>query len=174
MSLCAFNGVLKSTYAKYRILERIELELNNLSVLEPKAKMSYVLQRIERTLQKFQFRSEDLLDRLFSLFHLKYKWHSRVYILEKSVDLTDDAYMEYKPKPLKNRILLFRVSKQKRELSFDPILGWRDLAEDGVHDYEVHAFHKNILREPNVRALADKLGVFLRDAQTDHKGDIYE
>ncbi|MCK4826198.1 hypothetical protein KA005_61215, partial [bacterium] len=86
-----------------RILERIELELNNLSVLEPKAKMLYIHQRIDRTLQKFQYRSEDLLDRLFSLFHLKYKWHSRVYILEKSVDLTDDADMEYRPKPLRNR-----------------------------------------------------------------------
>jgi len=150
----------------YRILERIELELNNLSVLERKAKLSYIFQRIDRMLQKSQFRSEDLFDRLFSLFHLKYKWHSRVYLLEKSVELTDDAYMEYRPKPLRNRILLFRVSKQERELTFDPTLGWRDLAEDGVHDYEVHGFHKNILREPNVRALAEKLRHCLKQAQT--------
>ena len=115
-------------------------------------------------LQKSQFKCENLLDRLFSLFHVNCKWHSRLYKLQKSVELTDDAYMEYNPKPLRNRIVLFRVSKQKKELSFDPTLGWQGLAEGGVEDYEVFGYHKNILREPHVAAIAEKLLHLLEQA----------
>lgn len=112
---------------------------------------------------------EDLLDKLFAMLHLKYKWHTRGYTLEKSVALSDDAYMAYHPKPIKNEIHLIRVSRQKREILFDPSLGWQGLAESGLHIYEVKGFHKNILKEPHVQALAFRLNELLVNAQTKYK-----
>jgi len=107
----------------YNILERIELEIDNLSFLSARKKVIHILDRIIRTKNMFQYKLEDFLNKLFSMLHLRYKWHTRGYTLEKSVDLSDDAYMAYHPKPLKNEVHIIRVSRQKRELVFNPAFG---------------------------------------------------
>ena len=153
----------------FNILERTELEIDNLSALSAREKAIHLRDRIVRTRNMFQYRLEEMLDQLFSRLHWKYKWHTRGYTLEKSVNLSDDAYMAYHPRPLKNQIHLFRVSKQKRELLFDPSLGWKGLAENGLHVFEVQGFHKNILKKPHVKGLAVNLGSLLKQAQAKYK-----
>jgi acyl transferase domain-containing protein/thioesterase domain-containing protein len=153
----------------YNILERVELEIDNMSILSTREMFLHIIDRTIRTKNLFRYRFEDFLDKLFSKLHLKYKWHTSGYTIEKSVDLSDDAYMAYQPKPLKNRVHLIRVSRQKRELLFDPALGWQGLAENGLDIYEVPGFHKNVLKEPHVQTLAIRLGDLLKSAQTKNK-----
>jgi len=152
----------------FNILERIELEIDNMSVLSARRKAIHILDRLIRTNNMLQYKLEDFFDRLFPMLHLRYKWHTRGYTLEKSVELSDDAYMAYHPEPLKNQVHLIRVSRQKGELLFDPALGWQGLAENGLHIYEVEGFHKNILKEPHVQGLANNLSDLLRNAQTEY------
>lgn len=149
----------------YNILERVELEIDNMSILSAREKLLHIIDRTIRTKNLFRYRFEDFLDKVFTKLHLKYKWHTSGYTIEKSVDLSDDAYMAYQPKPLKNRVHLIRVSRQKRELSFDAALGWQGMAEQGLHLYEVEGFHKNVLKEPHVQDLASKLGELLKTIQ---------
>jgi phthiocerol/phenolphthiocerol synthesis type-I polyketide synthase E len=138
----------------YKILDRIELEMDNISFMTAKAKFLYMLDRTIRILNAIQFKLEHVLDLLFAHLQIEYRWHSRAYILHKSVDLSDDSYMSYRPKPLENELYLFRVSKKRHELTVDPVLGWEGLAVKGLHVFEVHGFHKNIMKEPNVRGVA--------------------
>jgi thioesterase domain-containing protein len=105
----------------------------------------------------WQVKSEKAAEFFLGRLNFSGKWHSRAYILQRSVDLSDDAYMSYKPLPLDIKILLFRVSERTQMRMDDPYLGWDGLSIKGIRDYEVHGFHKNILKEPNVKLVAEKL-----------------
>ena len=149
--------------ALYRCLDRFQLEIDNLSVLGFRGKLRHLLDRFTRTYGDIQYGSERLLDIVFSRFSRDFKWHTRDYALKRTVDLTDNAYMAYDPKPLENTIHLVRVSKQKRELVFDPSLGWKDLSTKGLYTYEVEGFHKNVMKEPYVKHVAHIMSSILEN-----------
>ena len=46
------------------------------------------------------------------------------------------------------------------------MLGWTELSQGGIQDYEIDAFHKNILKDPNVKSLAEKLKICLKEAMS--------
>ena len=92
--------------------------------------------------------------------------HSRPYILEKVRETQNTAFHMFRPLPIKSRITLFRVSEQSIALVRDPLLGWGGLSAAGIEDYEIKAFHKNILKEPWVRVLGEKLQACLDEAQS--------
>lgn len=149
----------------YRFIERIELELSNLSALTLKEKKTYIGNRTRKMLEITQVHTEDVIDKFSSKFYVKKSGHSREYNLHKLIELTDKAYMDYDPKPYQDSMVLIRPNKQPRERSTDPTLGWSELLKGGIRNYEVHAFHKNILLEPNVKAVAEILCKTLKDAQ---------
>ena len=68
----------------------------------------------------------------------------------------NEAYLSYDPKPIKSPIILFRTSRRPRYLAKDPSLGWENLTNGGLRIYEIDAFHKNIMKDPQVKILADK------------------
>jgi aspartate racemase len=141
----------------YRYLERAGLELSNLSVLEGKKKMSYLDDRIRRTWLILMLKAEDFHGRIYSKLKSKPFKHSRPYLLEKMSAYQNEAFFEYKPLPIKTPIVLFRPSNTPRCLLKDPTLGWNHLSRGGIQDFEIKAFHKNILKDPQVRALAATL-----------------
>lgn len=141
----------------YTALERIELERDNLSSLGYRAKSRYMQERMYRLLALIRLRLEGMFDSLLERAGIENRWRSRAFILHRSVQLSDQAYMAYTPKPTTTRIVLFRVSHPTRMRKADPTLGWQVLAGGGLREFEVPGFHRNILREPNVRLLADKL-----------------
>jgi phthiocerol/phenolphthiocerol synthesis type-I polyketide synthase E len=139
------------------IIDRIGLEMDNLSVLDLKEKLSYIGDRMRQFRLVSRVIYEDLADRLRKSFNLKPYHHSRRYILEKIRNKQAMAFYDYKPSPIETGITLFRVSRQSRSLVADPTLGWADYSKKGVVDFEVLAFHKNIMKDPNVKTLAKKL-----------------
>ena len=76
------------------------------------------------------------------------------------------ALRSYRPKPVSASITLFRASDQMlSHLPLDSTLGWKDLAENGVHIRIVPGNHGTITGEPFVRELAKKLSNDLDAAQ---------
>jgi acyl transferase domain-containing protein len=149
----------------FRVLERLELEWDNLSALNTREKMSYVGERIRRA----WLLSTVLGERWMSALHAKlnrgpYR-HTRRYILEQTRIEQSKAFYRYRPLPIKSRITLFRASHQPRSLVADPTLGWANLSEGGIVDIEIPAFHKNILKDPKVKTLATRLQVCLEEGQ---------
>ena len=154
-----------------RVLERIELEVDNFSKLSPKGRKFYILDRIKRSHLRTQIRIEGKLDNLFSFLGLNFRLHSRSYILQTSVDHSNEAFGAYDPKPYPESFHLFRVTRcqWERQLNFEPLLGWEGLTEKPIHIDEVEGFHQNILKEPYAFALASKIWDIVKDAQTSNE-----
>jgi acyl transferase domain-containing protein/thioesterase domain-containing protein len=149
----------------YRIAERTGLELENLCNLRGKAKLLYLRDKIRQLNTFNRIKLEGCLDFVFSKLGLGYNWHSRDYVLKKSVEFNNKAYFDYKPHPIENRVYLFRVSKSNRALLPDPYLGWRDFFKEELRVFEVYGYHKNILKQPNVIKLSEKFNEYLKQAQ---------
>ena len=148
----------------YKLIERVELEADNLSVLNTKEKLSYVLERARRVSLYLQIAAERCLDRLSVKTNSGAPRHTRRFILEQTRLEQDRAFYLFQPKPIRTQVTLFRPARQPRCLEKDPTLGWADFAAGGIVDFEIDAFHKNILKDPNVRELAVRLQACLDEA----------
>jgi len=63
-----------------------------------------------------------------------------------------------KPLPVPLPVALFRAEQQPTDRTFDePTVGWEALCPGGVTVYWTPGDHRGVLREPNVRTLAEKL-----------------
>ena len=68
----------------------------------------------------------------------------------------------YKPKPYDGKVVLFRaMERDPFEGCKDHALGWGSLATGGLHIYDVPGDHIGILKEPNVRVMANYLQSYL-------------
>jgi thioesterase domain-containing protein/aryl carrier-like protein len=65
------------------------------------------------------------------------------------------ALLGYVPRAYPGRVALFQATDAPH--GPDPLAGWAALAEAGVEVYAVAAEHETMLREPQVRELADRL-----------------
>ncbi|MFC1505218.1 beta-ketoacyl synthase N-terminal-like domain-containing protein [Thermodesulfobacteriota bacterium] len=150
-----------------KIIERVELELDNWSNLPSYARRFYAFDRINRFILRSQIRIEGKLDELFSLFGRQYKWHSRAYVLQTSVDHSNEAFGSYQPIKYPGAFHLFRVShpQWERQLNIEPLLGWQGLTEKPIKLYKVDGFHRNILKPPYAYALADKIKDILENSR---------
>jgi thioesterase domain-containing protein len=66
------------------------------------------------------------------------------------------AEREYRPKPYTGRMIIFRA----KGLYHDPMLGWTGLVTGGIKVHEipgVHRDHRNIVEEPAVRTLGERM-----------------
>jgi len=125
----------------YRILDRAQLELDNLSLLPPKGTCTYLYERLLLAMGLAQVRAEDIATRVLTKAGISPKSHTRAYILQKSVDLSDDAYMAYWPRPLQKPLLVFSVRSLK---GLSP----------RIELHQVPGFHKNIMKEPYILPVA--------------------
>jgi len=149
----------------YNLLERCELEMNNLSVLTTSERLSYVLDRARRVSLYAKVTGERWMERLSIGARLGDRRHTRRYILEQTRLEQAKAFYDFQPKPIRTGVTLIRTSRQPRSLEKDPTLGWADFAMGGIVDFEIDAFHKNILKDPNVRELAIRLQACLDETQ---------
>jgi thioesterase domain-containing protein/acyl carrier protein len=83
--------------------------------------------------------------------------------LQDTTMLNLQALKRYRPSPHPGRLVLFRACLQGVTLNSDPLMGWGDLAQDGVEVVEVPGDHISMLEEPNVSVLAERLGILLRN-----------
>jgi thioesterase domain-containing protein/acyl carrier protein len=65
------------------------------------------------------------------------------------------------------RLTLFKASEDLSRASSDPTLGWSDWAEGGVDVQMVPGNHANMVYQPNVETLAEKLTACIDQVQSD-------
>ena len=70
------------------------------------------------------------------------------------------AGQDYESKFYPGKITLFRSSIQPVDQALHPDLGWGELAED-VEVYDLPGHHSNLLKEPQIQVLAQKLKLCL-------------
>jgi thioesterase domain-containing protein len=138
----------------YKLSERIKLELNNLSNFGTKDRTRYFKHRARQVINVVWVRIEVVIWRLFNLHNVTKAKHSRAYNNHKLCSFQRAAFFEYRFHPIKSKITVFRPSNPYLALKDDPTLGFGNLSETGTEDYEIDCFHKNILKEPNVKNLA--------------------
>ena len=64
------------------------------------------------------------------------------------------------------RVTLFKASEELAGTSPDPTLGWSEWADGGVEVHLVPGNHANLVYEPHVEVLAEKLTACLNQAQS--------
>jgi thioesterase domain-containing protein len=149
-----------------RISERVRLERDNLLHLNWSQRYNYLRERVMRISNLIQVNCEIVLDRILSRSSMPVGWHSRDYILYRSVQNQDHAFAAYKPKPSPASVVMFRVKNTPGFFIKDDFLGWSELVQGGIRAFEVNCFHKNIMKEPNVRMVGQTLSELLLSAQS--------
>ena len=74
-------------------------------------------------------------------------------VMENNLQL----FFDYIPKPYPGRIMLFRARARPLLHSLDRDLGWGKLAAGGVEIIDLPGSHANLLREPSMRVIAERL-----------------
>jgi len=144
----------------YRIITRIDLEVNNLAEIESKERWPHDWKRVKRvtTIARVQ------VEKMFAKLHLRIP-HSRAYALDVLEKAHAMAYENYEPRPYQGLVALFRASKQPLGVYSDPALGWSELMKGGLELYEIPGYRLRVLQEPRVRILAEQLRACLDKAQ---------
>lgn len=148
----------------YRILDRSDYELNNLSKLGIKAKFSYLWQRFLRLITIVEVNISNLLEPITKNYNLNIP-HSLDYTFGQISKAQDEAFWTYEPRVYKGRVVIFRASKQARGIKPDPTLGWGELIEGELELYEIPAYHQTILSKPQVQIMAKQIRICLENAQ---------
>ena len=81
------------------------------------------------------------------------------------------AMSEYRPTLYPGRLTIFRGVRRGVFDGNDELLGWGGLAAGGIDVQDVTGSHQDMLSEPNVRMLADKLQACLDRAQEANEAD---
>ncbi|MDQ6672832.1 MAG: amino acid adenylation domain-containing protein, partial [Chloroflexota bacterium] len=146
----------------HRARQRVELELGNLAPLEPRARMAHGLKRVHRLLTLGWTNLEKATDPLFARVPDRQYSHARA--LDALTAAHGRAYDNYVPRGYPGRVVLFRASEQPWGIIPDPTMGWDGLIPVESEIFEVPGRHKNILAEPYVRSLAERLHACLEPA----------
>ena len=75
------------------------------------------------------------------------------------------AMLDYKPQPLRVRLILFKAEETPAEMS-QATGGWEDFALEGIEVFRVPGNHFTMVRAPHVKALAEALALCLENATT--------
>ena len=142
------------------LVGKIGLELSNLSVLGHKEKIPYLWTRTNRAIEKLKVKTEMMIDPFLTRLNLR-KEYPLSYIVEALEEANTKAVDKYTIRPYKGRVIIFRASERLPGIPHDPYLGWAKFIEDKPEIYEIPGRHENIVDEPWVRVLAEKLGASL-------------
>jgi aspartate racemase len=149
------NGLREQMQRRTR---RVTSHVNNLRQLGLLEKLTYLLEKLSYVPAKFKHR----------VYRRAYKLYRRIgrplpAVLKNIEELNFVATRDYIPQTYSGRATLFSASDLTA--SYDVEDGWRQL----VTDLEVHKIpgnHLDIIREPHVQVLADKLNQCLQTAQS--------
>jgi acyl transferase domain-containing protein/thioesterase domain-containing protein/acyl carrier protein len=88
------------------------------------------------------------------------------------------AMSQYRPTVYPGQLVIFRSVNREEIFENDELLGWGGLAEGGIEVFDITGTHLEMLYEPNVRVLAEKLRSCLERAQShahsEHPGPASE
>jgi thioesterase domain-containing protein len=136
----------------YEIEKRVALEKENVSYRG----LSHLRERARRAIDVSVARGEIALSKLRNE-DANPKNPSVAYILERLGMEHDKAFEQYKPKPYGGSVVIYRASNQLKGLVADDYLGWRKIFSGDVKVLEIPGHQQNMLVEPNVSILAQKI-----------------
>jgi thioesterase domain-containing protein/acyl carrier protein len=88
------------------------------------------------------------------------------------------AMSKYRPTVYPGQLVIFRSVNREETFENDELLGWGGLAQGGIEVFDITGTHLEMLYEPNVRVLAEKLRSCLERAQShahsEHPGPTSE
>jgi amino acid adenylation domain-containing protein len=138
------------------LVNRICLERSNLSVRRTKEKLAYIRRRARRAMEKSWVKIQIIIDPFLAAFNLR-KRYSLLYRVEVLDKFHIKAKRKYKPISYNGRVIIFKAMQKSFGISSDPYLGWGRLINGEPEVSEVPGLHENIIDEPWVKVLAEKL-----------------
>jgi aspartate racemase len=143
-----------------RAVSRTRAHLANLSSLSLSDKVLYLVAKSKFAPRKMK---SHVWRRVYSSFANLGRPLPRA--LQDIKELNSLAVREYVPQVYDGHVTLFWASSDLRA-SVDFVEGWRALAGGGIDVREIPGSHLDIVKEPHVQELANKLGSSLEQAQT--------
>ncbi|HEX2268956.1 MAG TPA: amino acid adenylation domain-containing protein [Pyrinomonadaceae bacterium] len=141
------------------LLQRVNLHVVNLILLEREGKKKYVREkaklvkgRLKGKMKAFETKVRNMLRKLS-----RSNGHFVPADDKPEIDIAFQALRDYVPQIYPGRVTLFRASKRSLGDKTDRDLGWGKLAAGGVEIHEIPGYHGSIVMEPRVRILAQKL-----------------
>jgi aspartate racemase len=148
-------GQRASRYAK-----KLSSHIENLRQLGTNARVGYLLTKLRYAPDKIKHK----------LYRCAYKIYKRVGrplppVLKNIEEINFTAVKDYVPQTYSGNVTLFLASDLTAD--YDLQEGWRELVTGEIEVHEIPGNHINIIKEPHVGALAEKLRSCLDRAQED-------
>ena len=144
------------------LVQRLKLHWKLLS----KHGLSYIVKRVQRRTQMVRRKLAASLHKVYQQLH-PFSGSISLAVTEVTqqdvrASVLQRASRLYVPKPYSGKMVLFRAIKRDVfEVGYDRDLGWGPLAAGGLEIFDVPGDHLGILKDPNVRVLAEKLQLYL-------------
>jgi thioesterase domain-containing protein len=122
----------------------VGLHVNNLLILEPKERLSYIKGKFNKALYKLYM-------------GLGSAWIPAARHRRNILKAGSRAARNYDPKIYPGKITLFRATNLGGGIEHDPQMGWDGLAGGGLETHVIPGYHAHIVLEPRVRVLAQHL-----------------
>ena len=148
-----------------RFLKRGKGHLNNLASLSTSERVAYFQ-------GKARYVPGKIKNKLWQALYKLYCKSGRELpsFLQSVQEFNFMAVMNYVPKVYSGKVTLFWASEDLRG-SYDVQAGWRFLAEGGVETHNIPGNHLDIVKEPYVQTLAEKLRTCIEKIQSDDQFD---
>ena len=155
-------------YQAHRLMQRVNLHLGNLLLLESDARVKYAREKAALVGRRMKWTLKKAIEN--RIIRIAPHWsrsngNSERADGQKRIDAAIKALREYVPEIYPGCVTLFRASKQAAGYNKGRDLGWGKLAAGGVVIYEIPGYHGSIVMEPRVRILAERLQACLSQAQ---------
>jgi len=156
--LVLFDTVCPTLSVKNLDFHSPQIHLKNLSQLEMKEKLAYIMMKVKYKIQHYLKGIKPFFLKLAEKFYLKFEL-PMPYTLHYSliVEANKKLASAYSLQVYPGKVTLFRASDQA--VTYDQIsdLGWSALAVGGLEIHEVPGDHLDMFQEPHVQMLAEKL-----------------
>jgi aspartate racemase len=136
----------------------LETHLRNLSQLELKKKLAYIMIKVKHKIQHYLKWIKPFSRKVAEKFYLKFKL-PMPYALHYSLIVQANSKLarDYTLQAYPGQVTLFRASDQAVRYDQVSDLGWSAMAVGGVEIHQVPGDHLGMFQEPHVQMLAEKL-----------------
>ncbi len=136
----------------------IQIHLSNLWCLEAKDRLKYIRDRIDYRFKNYDYR-EFVIKSLSEIAPPSPQ-------LLNLIDTNFQASRDYIAKPYAGDICLFRCQVQTLDYALSTDLGWGDLVTGKLEIYNIPSIHYEVLREPSLRIVVEKIKLCLEKSQS--------
>jgi amino acid adenylation domain-containing protein len=143
----------KNPFKDGRYTARIKFHLSNLLRMDSTETGAYLRDRLDEARRK--------IERI--TWRLTADRRDRAEDFRNSDSIVHPAFSQYEPQPYPGKIVLLQSSEWPKSPYFDFKLGWEDLVPE-IEFHRIPSDHAYLFDEPNVKAVAQTLRVYLEDS----------